>query len=59
VACNVGFFMMENEASERPAVSCSDWLDGGRGFTMRVEQWNSGRKGAFAFKKNRDFTISV
>src|SRR5438067_10113823 len=44
--------MIESETPERPAVSCSDWLDGGRRFTMRVEEDRSGTNGAFAACKS-------
>src|SRR5205814_9979639 len=44
--------MIESAGPERPAVSCSDWLDGGCRFMLRVEQDRSGTNGAFATCKS-------
>ncbi len=39
---------MENVVAQRVAVRCIVWLDGGRGFTIRVELKGSGERWAFA-----------
>ena len=39
---------MENANEQRVGVRSIAWLDGGRGFIVRVEQDRSGKDGAFA-----------
>ena len=54
MGCNGKDFIMQCEAPERPAVSCSDWLDGGGDVRVRMELKDSGREMGFRRIENNE-----